>query len=63
MLMLLRQTTPEAIPLWQPLVGLIGVFGCTLLFVWIGGCIFRVAILMQGTPPKLSNMIRWALRG
>ena len=22
-----------------------------------------VAILMQGTPPKLSNIVRWALRG
>jgi ABC-2 type transport system permease protein len=63
MLMLLRQTTPERIPLWQPILGLVGVLGCTVLFVWLGGRIFRVAILLQGTPPKLGNLLRWALRG
>ncbi|MCF7973341.1 MAG: ABC transporter permease [Phycisphaerae bacterium] len=62
-LMVLRQTTPEAIPPWQPVVGLIGVVAFTLLVVWFAGRIFRVAILMQGMPPKLSNIVRWALRG
>ena len=63
MLMLLRMATPESIPAWQPYAGLLGVLIFTLLFVWIGGRIFRVAILMQGTPPKLANMVRWAIRG
>jgi ABC-2 type transport system permease protein len=62
-LMLLRQTTPAGIPLWQPVAGLLGMILFTFLSVWAGGRIFRVAILMQGTPPKLSNMIRWAIRG
>jgi ABC-2 type transport system permease protein len=62
-LMLLRQTTPAGIPMWQPWVGLLGVLSLTILFVWAGGRIFRVAILMQGTPPKLTNIIRWAIRG
>ena len=62
-LMVLRLGTPESIPLWQPIVGLIGVLLCTVCFVWIGGRIFRVAILIQGTPPKLANIVRWALRG
>lgn len=62
-LMLLRQSTPGGVPLWQPLVGLIGVVLFTILYVWTGGRIFRVAILMQGTPPKLSNLARWAIRG
>ena len=62
-LMLLRQVTPAGIPFWQPWVGLLGILTFTVLFVWAGGRIFRVAILMQGTPPKLSNMIRWAIRG
>jgi hypothetical protein len=35
----------------------------TLLAVWVGGRIFRVAILMQGTPPKLGNMLSWAVKG
>jgi len=63
LLMLLRQTTPAGVPLWQPVVGLLGVIAFTILFVWAGGRIFRVALLMQGTPPKLGNIIRWALRG
>ena len=62
-LMVLRMATPEPVPLWQPVVGLVGVILCTLLFVWAGGRIFRVAILMQGTPPTLSDIIRWAIRG
>ena len=62
-LMLLRQTTPAGIPFWQPCVGVLGVLLSAIFFVWAGGRIFRVAILMQGTPPKMSNIIRWAIRG
>lgn len=63
LLMLLRQATPETIPMWQPILGLLGVILTTILFVWVGGRIFRVAILMQGTPPKISNILRWAIKG
>jgi len=63
LLMVLRLATPESIPAWQPYAGLVGVLLTTLFFVWAGGRIFRVAILTQGTPPKLSNMVRWALKG
>ena len=63
LLMVLRLSTPESIPAWQPYVGLVGVFLTTLFFVWAGGRIFRVAILTQGTPPKLSNILRWAMKG
>jgi hypothetical protein len=63
MLMLIRQGTPGGVPAWQPWVGLAGVILTTLLLVWAGGRIFRVAILMQGTPPKIGNLIRWAIRG
>ena len=62
-LMILRMATPEAIPVWQPYLGLIGVFVFTLLMVWLGGRIFRIAILLQGTPPKLANIVRWAFKG
>jgi ABC-2 type transport system permease protein len=63
MLMLLRISAPAGIPMWQPWVGLIGVILFALLSIWAGGRIFRVAILMQGMPPKLSNILRWAVRG
>ena len=62
-LMLLRQGTPGGVALWQPWVGLVGVILTAIFFVWAGGRIFRVGILMQGTPPKLGNIVRWALRG
>jgi len=42
---------------------LIPPFTPTLLLVWISGRVFRGAILMQGTPPKLKNFLRWATRG
>jgi ABC-2 type transport system permease protein len=63
MLMIVRQATPVEIPAWQPYVGLVGVILFTLLSIWIGGRIFRTCILMQGTPPKFSNLIRWTLKG
>jgi len=63
MLMLLRKATPVGIPAWQPWIGLAGVVLFTVFSVWLGGRIFRVAILMQGGPPKLSKILRWAIRG
>ena len=61
-LMLIRQGTPGGIPPWQPWLGLVLVALTTMLFIWAGGRIFRIAILMQGTPPRLRNLVRWALR-
>jgi ABC-2 type transport system permease protein len=63
MLMLLRQSMPGGVPLWQPLAGLIGVALYTLFCVWAGGRIFRIALLTQGSTPKISDLCRWALRG
>lgn len=62
-LMLLRQSTAVGVPVWQPWVGLIGIALTTFLFVWVGGRIFRVGLLMQGTPPKFANILRWAVKG
>jgi ABC-2 type transport system permease protein len=63
MLMLIRKAAPAGIPAWQPWVGLVGVVLFTGLAIWAGGRIFRVGILMQGGAPKLSNMIKWTIRG
>ena len=62
-LMLLRQATPTGVPAWQPWVGLAGVLLFTTLVVWIAGRIFRITILMQGKAPKLTELIKWAVRG
>lgn len=63
MLMLLRMSTPVAIPAWQPWAGLAGMLLFSVLSVWAGGRIFRVSILMQGKAPSLANLVRWAVRG
>lgn len=63
MLMLIRKAAPAGIPAWQPWVGLVGVVLFTAFAIWVGGRIFRVGILMQGGAPKLSNMIKWTIRG
>ena len=62
-LMLIRLATPMSIPSWQPWVGLLGVLACAIGVVWISGRIFRVGILMQGKPPRLVDLVRWALKG
>jgi len=63
MLMLLRQATPGGVPAWQPWVGLAEVIAFTVLCVWAAGRIFRVGILMQGKPPRLGEILKWAVRG
>jgi ABC-2 type transport system permease protein len=63
MLMILRLSTPVAIPAWQPWAGLVGVLAFAVLAAWVGGRIFRVSILMQGKPASLGNLLRWAIRG
>lgn len=63
MLMVLRISTPIALPAWQPWAGALVVSAFTVLIVWVGGRVFRVAILMQGRPPSLRDMIRWGIRG
>jgi ABC-2 type transport system permease protein len=62
-LMLLRQANTEGVPAWQPWVGLAGVTLFAAATVWAASRIFRVAILMQGKPPKLAEMARWAWKG
>ncbi len=61
-LMLVRQATTVTIPAWQPVVGLVGIVLFTALTVWVGGRIFRTAILMQGQKPTLGNLVKYALR-
>jgi ABC-2 type transport system permease protein len=62
-LMLLRQAMPGGVPAWQPWVGLAGALVFAAATVWAASRIFRVAILMQGKPPRLAEIVRWAVKG
>lgn len=63
MLMMLRQAMPTGVPFWQPWAGLIGVLALTVLTLFAAARVFRVALLMQGKPPRLADLLRWAIRG
>src|SRR5215831_9104109 len=63
MLMIVRQSVPPGVPIWQPLSGILFVLTATLICVFAAGRIFRVGMLMQGKGAKVSEMVRWAIRG
>jgi ABC-2 type transport system permease protein len=49
-----------------PLIDLVGtlvlLLATTIAALWMAGRIFRIGILRTGQPPKLLEMLRWALR-
>lgn len=63
LLMVLRMTASEAVPLWQPIAGIVVLLATTALCVLAAARIFRIGILAQGKAPKLSQLIRWAVYG
>lgn len=62
-LMLLRQSLPVGVPAWQPWLGLAGMLIFTVLLVFAASRVFRIGLLLQGKRPKLTEIMRWALRG
>jgi ABC-2 type transport system permease protein len=56
-LMLVRQASPATIPLWQPIIGMVGICLFTLLTIWSGGKVFRAMILMQGKKPSIGRLL------
>jgi len=62
-IMVMRMASSVTIPMWQPVVGLIGVILYTLLTVWIGARVFRTAILIQGQKPTLATLYKYAVKG
>ncbi len=60
--MVMRMASSVTIPMWQPIVGLIGVIIFTIFTVWIGARIFRTAILIQGQKPTFATLYKYAFR-
>jgi ABC-2 type transport system permease protein len=63
MLMITRIGLPSGIPIWQPLLGVVGVLATTIACVYAAGRIFRVGILMQGKGARFSDLAKWVFRG
>jgi len=62
-LMVMRMASSVTIPIWEPIVGLVGVILYTTFTVWIGARIFRTAILIQGQKPTLATLYKYAFKG
>jgi ABC-2 type transport system permease protein len=63
MLLVARQSVPPGVPISQMFTGIVLVLLTTLFCVWAAGRIFRVGILMQGKGPKMTDLVRWVMRG
>lgn len=62
MLMPLRQSVPQGIPLWQPLLGIALVVVATIACVYASAKIFRTGILMHGKGASFAQMCVWIFR-
>ncbi|MBO6189396.1 MAG: ABC transporter permease [Alloprevotella sp.] len=50
---------PFGVPLWQELLSLLLLYATAIAFVWLGGRIYRVGILMYGKKPTIKEMLKW----
>ena len=54
----LRVALSPPSPIWQTALSAAIVAASAIFFMWLGGKVFRVAILMTGKPPKPSEIWR-----
>ena len=50
---------PFGVPLWQEILSLVILYATAILFVWVGGKIYRIGILMYGKKPTVKEMWKW----
>jgi ABC-2 type transport system permease protein len=62
-LLLVRLGLPNGAPLWQGVVGWVGLMVSAGLAIWVAGRLFRVALLIQGHSPRFRDLVRWSIRG
>ena len=58
--MLLRMTSTSPPPFWQVALSLTIGVASVYAALWFTAKIFRIGLLMHGTPPNLRTLIRWA---
>ena len=63
MVMVVRQSVPPGVPLWQPALAITIVLVATVGCVYAAGRILRVGLLMQGKGANFAQMARWVIRG
>jgi ABC-type Na+ efflux pump permease subunit len=63
MLMLVRQSVPPGVPVWQPALGVVLSLLTTVFLVFAASRIFRVGILMQGKGAGFKDMLGWVIKG
>lgn len=59
MMMLLRNSIPPGLPLWELILGTVVCIVFMLFTVWAAGKIFRIGLLAQGQTPSMAKLIRW----
>lgn len=50
---------PFGVPLWQELLSVALLYATAFGFVWLGGRIYRVGILLYGKKPSFLDLIKW----
>lgn len=63
MIMMVRLSMAASVPMWQIGVGIVGTIITTFVCVWAAGRVFRIGLLMQGKPPKPTEILKWVVRG
>ncbi len=50
---------PFGVPLWEEALSIALLYLTAISFVWLGGKIYRVGILMYGKKPTIKEMVKW----